>query len=232
MTRTTNRSMGISSFPARRDLHPCGCAITSRRSRRRPDLNLHIVANRELDQANERGIDVFIVFGEGGWPKHHVQHLYDVEFAPLCSPALLNVQGGLTEPLDLLRFPLLHLNTWDDWRQWLTVAGVPWPRRGLGIRFSDLMMVQTAAIAGQGVMMGDGITCAGALAAGQLVAAPSRAGCIPCSNGRGRSSRWDPCECLERFRRGRAGRPGWWASGGHRRWELGQGVGKSIGREG
>jgi LysR family glycine cleavage system transcriptional activator len=36
--------------------------------------------------------------------------------------------------------------------------------------FSDLMLVQTAAIAGQGIMMGDEITCAGALAAGQLVA--------------------------------------------------------------
>ena len=32
------------------------------------------------------------------------------------------------------------------------------------------LLVQTAAIAGQGIMMGDEITCAGALAAGQLVA--------------------------------------------------------------
>jgi len=32
-----------------------------------------------------------------------------------------------------------------------------------------MMLVQTAAIAGQGIMMGDEITCAGALAAGQLV---------------------------------------------------------------
>jgi LysR family glycine cleavage system transcriptional activator len=134
-----------------------------------PDLNLHIVANRELDQANDRDVDLFIVFGEGGWPKQHVQHLYDVEFLPMCSPALLNIHGGLNEPADLLRFPLLHLNNWDDWRQWLSVAGVPLPRRGAGIRFSDLMMVQTAAIGGQGIMMGDGITCAGALAAGQLV---------------------------------------------------------------
>ena len=40
-----------------------------------------------------------------------------------------------------------------------------------GVIFSDLMLVQTAAISGQGIMMGDEITCAGALAAGQLVAA-------------------------------------------------------------
>jgi LysR family glycine cleavage system transcriptional activator len=52
----------------------------------------------------------------------------------------------------------------------LAAAGVQLPQPGAGIRFSDLMMVQTAAIAGQGIMMGDGITCAGALAGGQLVA--------------------------------------------------------------
>lgn len=133
-----------------------------------PDVNLHIIASRELDQANDRDIDLFIAFGEGSWPKQHVQHLYDVEFIPLCSPTLLNMHGGLNEPSDLLRFPLLHLNTWDDWRRWLTVAGVLLPRRA-GIRFSDLMMVQTAAIGGQGIMMGDAITCAAALTTGQLV---------------------------------------------------------------
>jgi LysR family glycine cleavage system transcriptional activator len=135
-----------------------------------PDLDLTIVASRELDQTDDREADLFIVFGEGGWPKHHVQHLYDVEFLPLCSPALQNLHGGLNAPPDLLRFALLHLNDWDDWRHWLAAAGVPFPRRGTGISFSDLMMVQTAAIGGQGIMMGDAITCAGALAAGQLVA--------------------------------------------------------------
>lgn len=134
-----------------------------------PDLDLQIVVNRELDQVNDRDVDLYIVFGEGSWPKHHVQHLYDVEFLPMCSPTLLNIQGGIDIPADLLRFPLLHLNTFEDWRQWLSRSGVELPRGGSGIRFSDLMMVQTAAINGQGIMMGDEITCAAALATGQLV---------------------------------------------------------------
>jgi LysR family glycine cleavage system transcriptional activator len=135
-----------------------------------PDLNLQIVASRELDQTSDRDIDLFIVFGAGGWPKQHVQHLYDVEFLPMCSPALLNMHGGLNEPADLLRFPLLHLADWEDWRQWLAAAGLQLPRRGGRVRFSDLMMVQTAAISGQGIMLGDVVTCAGAMASGQLVA--------------------------------------------------------------
>lgn len=134
-----------------------------------PDLNLQILANRELDQASDPDVDLFIVFGEGSWPKQHVQHLYDVEFLPMCSPALLNMHPGLEEPADLLRFPLLHLNDWEEWRQWMTAVGMQLPQRTAGIRFSDLMMVQTAAISGQGTMMGDVITCARALSSGQLV---------------------------------------------------------------
>jgi LysR family glycine cleavage system transcriptional activator len=133
-----------------------------------PNLCLEIVTSRELGDATDRGVDLSIVFGEGSWPRHTVQHLYDVEFLPMCSPALQNMQGGLDQPSDVLRYPLLHLRQWDEWRQWLAMSGVEFPRSA-GITFSDLMLVQSAAIAGQGVMMGDEITCAGALAAGQLV---------------------------------------------------------------
>jgi LysR family transcriptional regulator, glycine cleavage system transcriptional activator len=134
-----------------------------------PNLALQIVTNRELDEASDRDADLSIAFGEGNWPKHTVQHLYDVEFLPMCSPALQNMQGGLNRPGDVLHFPLLHLRESDDWRQWLAVGGVEFPRRRPGITFSDMMLVQSAAIAGQGIMMGDEITCAGALATGQLV---------------------------------------------------------------
>jgi len=134
-----------------------------------PNLGLQIVTSRELGEAADRDVDLFIAFGEGHWPKHTVQHLYDVEFMPLCSPALQNMQGGLNQPADVLRFPLLHLQQWEDWRRWLAVSGVEFPRRGAGITFSDMMLVQAAAIAGQGIMLGDAITCGGALAAGQLV---------------------------------------------------------------
>jgi LysR family transcriptional regulator, glycine cleavage system transcriptional activator len=133
-----------------------------------PNLCLEIVTSRELGDATDRDVDLSIVFGEGSWPRHTVQHLYDVEFLPMCSPALQNMQGGLDQPSDVLRYPLLHLRQWDEWRQWLAMSGVEFPRSA-GITFSDLMLVQSAAIAGQGVMMGDEITCAGALAAGQLV---------------------------------------------------------------
>ena len=133
-----------------------------------PNIWLQIVGASELDEVTDPDIDLFIAFGDGKWPKHWVQHLYDVEFMPMCSPALLNVPGGLHEPADVLRFPLL-MRRWDDWEQWLTACHVKIPKRSAGIGFSDMIQVQTAAIAGQGIMLGDETTCAGALAGGQLV---------------------------------------------------------------
>lgn len=135
-----------------------------------PNLTLHIVTGNGLDEASDRDADLYIVFGTDDWPRHTVQHLYDVEFLPLCSPALKNMHGGLSQPADVLRYPLLHLRQTDEWRQWLATSEVDLPGGRSGVIFSDLMLVQTAAIAGQGIMMGDEITCAGALAAGQLVA--------------------------------------------------------------
>ena len=135
-----------------------------------PHLRVEITSHAVLDDVSARDVDVCIAFGDGNWPKHSLKHLYDVEFLPLCSPMLLNVQGGLNMPADVLRFPLLHLRRWDDWSRWLALNAVEFPERSAGTTFSDLMLVQSAAVAGQGIMMGDEITCAGALAAGQLVA--------------------------------------------------------------
>lgn len=145
------------------------CNYISSFHARYPALQLEITSNLNLDDVSARNIDLFIAFGDGNWPKHSLKHLYDVEFLPLCSPMLLNMSGGLNTPADVLRFPLLHLRSWDDWSRWLAMNGVEFPLRSAQTTFSDLMLVQTAAIAGQGIMMGDEVTCAGALNTGQLV---------------------------------------------------------------
>lgn len=133
-----------------------------------PNIWLQIASAVELDEVADPEVDVFIAFGDGKWPGRWVKHLYDVEFTPMCSPALLNAPGGLRDPSDVLRFPLL-MRRWDDWRKWLSACNVEAPKRSAGIGFSDMILVQTAAIAGQGIMLGDETTCAGALAGGQLV---------------------------------------------------------------
>ena len=134
-----------------------------------PDVALNIVTPRRLDDVSNTEADVFISFGIGNWPNHAVELLCEIEFTPLCSPSLLNRLGGLTKPQDLLRANLLHLVDFEDWSRWFAATGVENPDPECGIVFSDMNLVFSSAIAGQGVAMGDELTSRKALDEGRLV---------------------------------------------------------------
>jgi LysR family transcriptional regulator, glycine cleavage system transcriptional activator len=134
-----------------------------------PDVALRVVTPLRLDDVANPEADAFIAYGNGVWPKHVVELLSEVEFTPLCSPILLNQIGGLSEPSDVLGAILLHLNDDDDWRRWFNAAGLVWSNLGQGVVFSDMNLVLAAASAGQGVAMGDELTCRQALDTGRLV---------------------------------------------------------------
>lgn len=134
-----------------------------------PEVALRIVTPRRLEDVSNPDVDIFIAFGDGNWPNRAVELLCEVEFTPLCSPALLNKIGGLNEPGDVLRAPLLHLGDFDDWTRWLALTNVENPDVECGIIFSDMNLVYSAATAGQGIAMGDELTCRSAMISGQLV---------------------------------------------------------------
>ena len=134
-----------------------------------PDVELRVVTPVRLDDISHPDVDVFIAYGDGHWPRCAVELISEVEFTPLCSPVLLNEIGGLGEPADLGRTMLLHLNDHDDWIRWFGAAGIATPSLGNGVVFSDMNLVVAAASAGQGVALGDELTCGQALKAGRLV---------------------------------------------------------------
>lgn len=134
-----------------------------------PDVSIRIVTPRRLDDVSAAEVDMFITFGDGNWPNRAVELLCDVEFTPLCSPALANRVGGLSNPVDLLRCRLLHLVDTEDWSRWLSISKVENPNPGGGIVFSDMNLVMSAAIAGQGIALGDELTGRKALDDGRLV---------------------------------------------------------------
>ena len=136
---------------------------------RYPDIALRILTPGRLDEVNQPDVDVFIAFGYGNWPNRQIERLSEVEFTPLCSPALLHRLGGLTEPADVLRATLLHLGDFEDWTRWLALAKVENPAPESGIVFSDMNLVVAATAAGQGIALGDQLTSGKALSAGQLV---------------------------------------------------------------
>jgi LysR family glycine cleavage system transcriptional activator len=134
-----------------------------------PDVSLRLLTPRRLDDVSNPNADVFISFGIGNWPNHAVDLLCEIEFTPLCSPSLLNKIGGLAKPQDVLRTHLLHLVDFEDWSRWFAANGVENPDPQGGIVFSDMNLVFSCAIAGQGIAMGDELTCRRALEEGRLV---------------------------------------------------------------
>ncbi|MBZ9669482.1 LysR family transcriptional regulator [Mesorhizobium sp. B2-1-8] len=134
-----------------------------------PDVALSVLTPRRLDDVSNPEADAFIAFGVGNWPNRAVELLCEVSFTPLCSPTLLNKVGGFSKPADVLRANLLHLGDTEDWARWLALSKVENPDTEGGIFFSDMNLVFSAAVAGQGIAMGDELTGRRALSEGRLV---------------------------------------------------------------
>lgn len=134
-----------------------------------PDVSLSLVTPRRLDDVNNPDVDVFITFGLGNQTAMEVELLQEVEFTPLCSPALLNRLDGLSDLAGLLDANLLHLTDYEDWVDWFRQAGLPEDAARTGQRFSDMNLVYAATMASQGLSMGDEFICREAMAQGLLV---------------------------------------------------------------
>jgi len=79
--------------------------------------------NRVIDFAREE-IDVVIRSGQGVWPGLVSHKLLDVRFTPMLSPRLAASIGGVKEPADILKLPLIDSkDPW--WVTWLDAHGLP-----------------------------------------------------------------------------------------------------------
>jgi len=87
---------------------------------------------------------------------------------PVCSPKLVEA-GNLIQPSDILRFPLLHLDTRDDWAVWLDSAGVIGVDVSRGPIMNHASMLIDAAIDGQGIALARTVLAAWDLVHGRLV---------------------------------------------------------------
>ncbi len=140
-----------------------------------PEAELRVdVSDRLVDFARE-DLDVGIRFGDGAYPGLRTERLFEEEVFPVCSPALLAGAHPLRQPGDLRHHALLHVDwqapgeSWPDWRTWLLAAGAAGVDATRGVRFSHTMSAVQAALAGQGVALGNTSLVADDLAAGRLV---------------------------------------------------------------
>ena len=139
-------------------------------TRRYPHITLHLYEQPIDSGTPASNIDVAVVYGTGPGDArdHFVRPLPALNFFPVCSPGLFN-QGRMRAPRDVSRYCLLH----DDqdgktWAAWLsTHAGDVLPEQQLYFAHAGLAL--EAAALGQGVAMGDDLTCQNDLDSGRLV---------------------------------------------------------------
>ncbi|MDH6231187.1 LysR family glycine cleavage system transcriptional activator [Mesorhizobium soli] len=135
-----------------------------------PSLAVRVdTSSRLIDFARE-DVDVAIRSGSGDWPGLARHFLFKTEFSPMLSPKLAASIGGLKEPADLLRLPILDPgDPW--WREWFAAVGVPTdalaarPRSSMGAQAYEA----NAAMAGHGVAILTAAMFPNELADGRLI---------------------------------------------------------------
>jgi len=135
-------------------------------------IDVRITTSTSLVDFRRDDVDAAIRYGRGHWSGLRADWLTADELFPVCSPALLEGNRPLRCPEDLVHHTLLHSSGGydDDWRLWLTAAGLPSDiSRQPGLSFDLILMTVQAAIDGLGVAMGRTSYVEGDIAKGRLV---------------------------------------------------------------
>ena len=132
------------------------------------DIDLRVSATlHHVDFAREE-VDLAVRHGDGNWPGLDTVQLSAEQLFAICSPKLLSGRR-LAKPADILRFPLIHLDSRADWTKWLRVAGISDDNVRHGPVLNRASMVIDAAINGQGIALARTTLAAWDLLNGRLV---------------------------------------------------------------
>lgn len=135
-----------------------------------PGIDVRITTSTSLVDFQRDNVDAAIRYGRGQWAGLRADWLMADELFPVCSPSLLRGDEPLRTPGDLEDYVLLHTNSGDDWRLWLTAAGLPTDiSRQPGLTFDMTFVTIQAAIDGMGVAMGRTSYVRDDIAKGRLV---------------------------------------------------------------
>ncbi len=117
-----------------------------------PAISLRLSTSQHLIDFNREEIDLGIRSGIGEWPGLTAHLLLKADFTPMLSPALAASIGGVHQPGDLLKLPLVDAgDPW--WVAWFEANGVAYAPSGpyRGNRLGSQHLEALAATAGQGV---------------------------------------------------------------------------------
>jgi LysR family transcriptional regulator, glycine cleavage system transcriptional activator len=121
-----------------------------------PQVDVRISATLQLLDLERAGVDIavrFVPLQQGAGPR-----LFEEAVQPMCAPSLLRGPNRLASPADLAKHTLLTLDKADtptmDWDPWLRLMGLDHMHMAHTVRFTQWHEAVSAAVAGQGVVIG------------------------------------------------------------------------------
>lgn len=121
---------------------------------RHPQIAVRLETTQRLVDFAREEVDLVVRAGKGVWPGLAAIRLLDVRFTPMLSPSLAASVGGIHEPADILKLPLLDpKDPW--WIVWLTANNLPLDilERQTAPSTSLQSLDAVAAMAGNGVSL-------------------------------------------------------------------------------
>ena len=132
-------------------------------------IDLRVSATLHHVDFTREEVDLAVRHGDGNWPGLDTARLCAEQLFAVCSPKLLSGRRRLGEVSDLLKFPLIHLDSRADWTNWLQGVGIDDADVTHGPVLNRASMVIDAAINGQGVALARTTLAAWDLINGRLV---------------------------------------------------------------
>jgi LysR family glycine cleavage system transcriptional activator len=132
-------------------------------------IDLRVSATlHHVDFARE-DVDLAVRHGDGDWPSLDCVRLCTERLFAVCSPKLLSTARRSPGLRDILRLPLIHLDSRSDWTNWLRGVGIDNADATHGPVLNRASMVIDAAINGQGIALARTTLAAWDLINGRLV---------------------------------------------------------------
>jgi LysR family glycine cleavage system transcriptional activator len=118
-----------------------------------PDIEIALLSTGRIVDLSAGEADIALRYGDGQWPGLKAEPLLEFAISPLCSPAVMAQIEGLT-PAEALGKHTWIRETNDDWPLWLDAAGITGVKPAGLLWFADYAMGLSAAIDGQGIVLG------------------------------------------------------------------------------
>ncbi len=140
-------------------------------ARLHPDITINMSTRLRPFSFASEPFDAALHFGEPDWPGTDRLLLKIEHVLPVCAPSLLP-NGTPKSPKDLLKIPLLHIQTRPSaWQDWFRQMGVTHPSPLPGTIHDQFSTISQAALHGLGAALLPNYLVEQELATGKLIAA-------------------------------------------------------------